>query len=70
LFQNQTFSLNNNIFFFELIYLKEEGFLRFFDGLSLRLGRKTIQAAINWTIYEALVTWFQQRKKRIDNIDN
>ncbi|GBB99892.1 hypothetical protein RclHR1_03670012 [Rhizophagus clarus] len=52
-----------NIWLGALKIFKEEGFLRFFDGLSLRLGRKTTQAAINWTIYEALVTWFQQRRK-------
>ncbi|CAG8813622.1 7060_t:CDS:10 [Gigaspora margarita] len=42
--------------------LKEEGFLRFFDGLTLRLGRKTMQNAIGWTLFEALVTWFQEHK--------
>ncbi|RGB33135.1 mitochondrial carrier domain-containing protein [Rhizophagus diaphanus] len=54
-----------NIWLGALKIFKEEGFLRFFDGLSLRLGRKTTQAAINWTIYEALVTWFQQRRNEI-----
>ncbi|KAF0357396.1 mitochondrial carrier [Gigaspora margarita] len=42
--------------------LKEEGLLRFFDGLTLRLGRKTMQNAIGWTLFEALVTWFQEHK--------
>ncbi|CAG8609083.1 17327_t:CDS:2 [Cetraspora pellucida] len=40
--------------------LKEEGFLRFFDGLTLRLGRKSMQNAIGWTLFEELVTWFQK----------
>ncbi|RIA95142.1 mitochondrial carrier domain-containing protein [Glomus cerebriforme] len=51
-----------NIWLGSLKILKEEGFIGFFNGLTLRLGRKTTQAVINWTIYEALVTWFQQRR--------
>ncbi|KAG9289463.1 hypothetical protein G9A89_008024 [Geosiphon pyriformis] len=40
----------------------EEGMLGFFDGITLRLARKTLQSAIAWTIYEGVVTEFQKRK--------
>ncbi|CAI2161394.1 2061_t:CDS:2 [Funneliformis geosporum] len=49
-----------NTWFGALKILKEEGFIGFFDGLTLRLGRKSVQAAISWTMYEALINWFQQ----------
>jgi len=39
----------------------EEGTLGFFDGITLRLARKTIQSAIAWTIYEEIVTQFKRR---------
>ncbi|CAI2178273.1 19790_t:CDS:2, partial [Funneliformis geosporum] len=44
-----------NTWFGALKILKEEGFIGFFDGLTLRLGRKSVQAAISWTMYEALI---------------
>ncbi|CAG8657550.1 12291_t:CDS:2, partial [Funneliformis mosseae] len=45
-----------NIWIGALKILKEGGFIGFFDGLTLRLGRKSAQAAISWTMYEALIT--------------
>ncbi|CAG8699646.1 14044_t:CDS:2, partial [Acaulospora morrowiae] len=43
-----------NLWRASLKILREEGFLGYFDGLTLRLGRKSMQAAISWTMYETL----------------
>ncbi|CAG8477144.1 9032_t:CDS:2 [Ambispora gerdemannii] len=45
--------------------LREEGFLGFFDGITLRLARKTVQSAIAWTIYEEVVTRFHRYRNTI-----
>lgn len=37
------------------LVLADEGFLRLFNGLSLRLTRKAFSACISWCIYEELV---------------
>ncbi|ANB11789.1 hypothetical protein AWJ20_9 [Sugiyamaella lignohabitans] len=42
------------------IMVKEDGFIRFFDGLSLRLSRKALSAGISWCIYEEIVRRLQQ----------
>ncbi|CAG8439854.1 6853_t:CDS:2 [Diversispora eburnea] len=52
-----------NFFRGALKVLRDEGFWGFFDGLSLRLGRKVMQAAIGWTLYEELVTLFKRKKE-------
>ena len=35
--------------------IKEEGIRSLFDGLGLRVGRKTLSSAIVWTLYEELI---------------
>ena len=35
--------------------IREEGTMRLFDGLSLRIGRKALSSALAWTFYEELV---------------
>ena len=35
--------------------MREEGTMRLFDGLGLRIGRKALSSALAWTIYEELV---------------
>ncbi|ODV93438.1 hypothetical protein PACTADRAFT_30882, partial [Pachysolen tannophilus NRRL Y-2460] len=37
---------------------KSGGFIRFFDGMSLRLIRKGCSAGISWCIYEELIKYF------------
>ncbi|CAM9010879.1 unnamed protein product [Wickerhamomyces anomalus] len=37
------------------VIIKSEGFIRLFDGLSLRLTRKAFSAGIAWGIYEELI---------------
>lgn len=37
------------------LIIKNEGFLRLFDGLSLRLTRKAFSAGIAWGIYEEII---------------
>nr|CAG8470320.1 10472_t:CDS:2 [Entrophospora candida]CAG8543515.1 1187_t:CDS:2 [Entrophospora candida] len=51
-----------NLFYGANKIIREEGFLRLFDGMSLRLSKKTVQAVINWTLYESLINWFYERK--------
>ncbi|CAG8475810.1 12051_t:CDS:2 [Ambispora leptoticha] len=41
-------------------YFQEEGFLGFFDGITMRLARKPVQSAVAWTIYEEIVTQFHK----------
>ncbi|KAM3586884.1 hypothetical protein VKS41_001935 [Umbelopsis sp. WA50703] len=35
----------------------EEGVVGFFDGMAVRLVRKSLNSAISWTIYEEIVRW-------------
>ncbi|GAA5797802.1 hypothetical protein HPULCUR_003197 [Helicostylum pulchrum] len=42
------------------VYL-EEGFMGFFDGISVRLIRKPLNSAISWTIYEEVVRWYDRK---------
>ncbi|KAI8094788.1 solute carrier family 25 member 38 [Thamnidium elegans] len=39
----------------------EEGFVGFFDGISVRLIRKPLNSAISWTIYEEVVRWYDRK---------
>lgn len=41
--------------------VKEEGPRSFFDGLSLRIGRKALSSALAWTVYEELIRRAEQR---------
>jgi solute carrier family 25 protein 38 len=35
--------------------LTEDGLRSFWDGLALRIGRKTLSSALAWTVYEELI---------------
>ncbi|KAI9279682.1 mitochondrial carrier domain-containing protein [Umbelopsis sp. AD052] len=37
--------------------IAEEGAIGFFDGISVRLIRKSLNSAVSWTIYEEIVRW-------------
>ncbi|KAL1923836.1 uncharacterized protein VTP21DRAFT_8816 [Calcarisporiella thermophila] len=41
---------------------REEGFIGFFDGLSMRLLRKTLNSSIAWTVYEEIVRWHKREQ--------
>lgn len=41
--------------------LKEDGLKAFFDGLGLRMGRKAISSALEWTVYEELIGRAEKR---------
>ena len=46
--------------------VREDGFRRLFDGLSLRIGRKALSSALTWTLYEEVVRRAQIRWKKVD----
>ncbi|KAH8554612.1 mitochondrial carrier domain-containing protein [Umbelopsis sp. PMI_123] len=37
--------------------IAEEGVVGFFDGISVRLIRKSLNSAVSWTIYEEIIRW-------------
>ncbi|RUP46923.1 mitochondrial carrier domain-containing protein [Jimgerdemannia flammicorona] len=41
--------------------LSEEGFIGFFDGITVRLLRKSLNSAVSWTVYEEIVRWYRER---------
>ncbi|KZT20619.1 mitochondrial carrier [Neolentinus lepideus HHB14362 ss-1] len=43
--------------------LRQRGVAGFFDGVSLRIGRKVLSSAIGWTIYEAVLMSVASQKK-------
>ena len=49
--------------------IKDDGVRSLFDGLGLRIGRKTISSALAWTLYEELIrraeTEFRQKDEGI-----
>ncbi|OBA26861.1 mitochondrial carrier [Hanseniaspora valbyensis NRRL Y-1626] len=48
-------NLNKNLFTTFVDIAKNEGFIKLFDGLTLRLMRKSLAAAIAWGVYEELI---------------
>lgn len=40
--------------------IKSEGLLGLFNGMAPRLLRKSLSSAVTWTVYEELLTWYQQ----------
>jgi len=39
----------------------EEGFIGYFNGITVRLLRKSINSAISWTIYEEIIRAYRSR---------
>ncbi|GAB5586129.1 hypothetical protein Unana1_01029 [Umbelopsis nana] len=37
--------------------IAEEGAIGFFDGMAVRLVRKSLNSAVSWTIYEEIIRW-------------
>lgn len=40
-----------------VVYVQEEGAIGFFDGMAVRLVRKSLNSAVSWTIYEEIIRW-------------
>jgi len=41
---------------------QEEGIIGFFDGITVRLLRKSANSAISWTVYEEIVRAYRNRQ--------
>lgn len=45
------------------VALQERGLVGFFDGVSIRIGRKVFSSAISWTVYETLLIFWRDRSR-------
>ncbi|KAG8948547.1 hypothetical protein FRC00_008555 [Tulasnella sp. 408] len=49
---------------------KERGLVGFFDGVSIRIGRKVFSSAISWTVYETLLIFWRDRSRQASSMQS